>query len=328
MTNFECCKTKQFPCNYYICINCLRVYHRSCVQRDKSKYTFVDGYKIKCCVNQTASEELSQEKSILEETLSEMLENSLLKDQHINKLQQEHNKFLSEVQQREDELNAFIRSQEATLQKAQDEIEQLKNDILLLTKKSFSTHATQTSNNNYTSKKTQTEPNCELEKISEKTNGTPSNKTRPASNSSRSKLILVSGNHGRYLVHFLSEYLDDFSVSSIMKPNAFEHDLIQTAIVSSKNLTKNDVIIVWPEENCNHLFNQLNNNLGHTNFFILTTPDRYDYPNMNEKIYYSNLALFKEAHSVSGNLNSLINVNSILRRTNNSPTVQIKWRRI
>lgn len=314
MTNFECCKTKPFPSSYFICISCHKVYHKSCVLREKSKYTFVGGYKIKCCASQAASGNLenSQDKSILEETLSEMLENSQLKDQHICKLKQDHKKFLDECEQREEELNTLIRNQKTTLQKAKEEIENLKNDILLLTTKSLSTKGTQTSCKNYISTKTQTETTCDMGKDV----GSLSNKNNLVNNSCRKRVILVSGSNGKQLVHSLSRYLDDFYVSSIIKPNAPNHELMQTAISSSKDLTKKDAVVIWPKENSCHLLNNLIDNLKHTNCYILTTPNRYDYPNWNENIYYSNLALHRTVLSATGNLNCLININSCLNRSN------------
>lgn len=76
MTTFECCKTKPFPNSYYVCVSCVGVFHRSCVLRDKSKFTLIGGHKIKCC-EKSETEHLLSEKSILEETISELNENYL-----------------------------------------------------------------------------------------------------------------------------------------------------------------------------------------------------------------------------------------------------------
>lgn len=144
----------------------------------------------------------------------------------------------------------------------------------------------------------------------------PSVKTSTSLDNLKRKIILISCKHGRDLVHFLTERLADISISSIIKPNAVNRDLEQTAINVSAQLSKDDMIILWPEEKCCNLFSHLNNNLRHTIFLILSTPDRYDDPQLNEKIYYSNLALYRKVHTVTGNLICLINVNSVLRRTN------------
>ena len=45
---FKCCKNKEI--NYFICVNCYGIYHKSCLTRTKKNlFTFITNNKIKCC---------------------------------------------------------------------------------------------------------------------------------------------------------------------------------------------------------------------------------------------------------------------------------------
>lgn len=140
MNSLEWCKTKPFPNSYFICINCFEVLHRSCVLQDKTKYTFVDGYKIEYCKNLDRVEIIMHEQSIIEQTISEQSEDTLLREQHLSKLIQDHRMFIEEVTVRGG--NAFIKNQEKKLRKANYEIENLRHDIFNLQRKSTSTKTT------------------------------------------------------------------------------------------------------------------------------------------------------------------------------------------
>lgn len=308
MSNFECCRTKSFPSSYFICINCFKIYHRSCVLRDKSKYNFVDGYKIKCCKTLDSVEIILQEKSILEETVTELNESSLLREQHINKLKQDHVKLIEEITEREEELNKLIKKQEEDLQKANQEIEKLRRDILLLPKKSTTTSSTQTITSKFVNSYSQTDSCIRVDQsLQQKIEFIKDN---------RRKILLVAGNHGRGIALFLSRFLDNFAISSLVKPNATSSEILHTCVTSSRNFSKNDFVIVWPDERSAYIYEYISSHLNHTNYLILTTPNRFDYPSMNQKIYQNNLSLFKKTHSMRGNLDGVIEVNNIVKRTN------------
>lgn len=318
MSHFECCKTKPFPSSYFICINCCKGFHRSCVMKDNTKFKFIEGHKIECCKKNGPISSLLKEKSVLEDTISELNENSFLQDQHVNRLKSEHKKFIEEVSIREEELNALIRNQEKIIRDANRELQILKDEIRKFTQKSFISHATQTDGISYCSSESQTEKYLVTksnQSTSNANNSIAKSSVVPSNNYER-KLILIAGNQGKELVHFLRGYATDFSVSSIIKTNATNYELVQTAIEYSRHLTKDDYLVLWPEENSFHLFGKLYSQLNHLNFFILTTPNRYDSVILNEKVYYSNLSLYKKMHSTMGSLDSLINVNCILRRSN------------
>lgn len=313
MSNFECCKTKSFPNCYFICVNCARVYHRSCILKDKSKYTFVGGYKVKCCGNQESIELLIQEKSFLEDTISELNENTTLREHHLKKLKDDHKKFIEEVTIREEELNALIKKQENELKTASQEIEKLRNDILVFKTKPIKTQEVQTMINTFREAHTQTELQNEIDQYHPHT---LTHKSLECSEDTRKNILVIAGNHGRDMVHLLSKYLDNFSISSIIKPNAPIHEIIWTAISSTKNFTENDFLVLWPDEMSAYLYQHMYTKLSHTNFIMLTTPNRFDCPKKNDIIYHNNLSLYKKAHLLRGSLDGVIEVNNILRRSN------------
>lgn len=321
MTNFECCKTKSFPSSYYLCINCFKVYHKSCVLKDKANYTFVNGFKLKCC---ESDEELLKktidEKSILEETILEMSENSQLREKHISKLKVEHEKLLEEVTAREDELNSFINEQQALLEKANKEIQKLRQDIFHFTNKLMDSKYTQTIENKTTTSSTQTcqknSATSNMQSYVIQKNIRLYHQNNPTHKISKGKILIVSGEFGKDLVHNLQNYMREWRVNSILKPHATNTELVDTAIVSSRNFTKQDILIFWPNEYINCHINKLYSSLTHTNFLILSTPyvsKSYDF---NERVYHSNLSLFKSVRELTGNLKCVIDINSILIKSN------------
>lgn len=84
MANFECCKTRAFPQSYYICIQCFKVYHKSCAQSNKRNFKFIKNFQVICCDEIENNHDI--EKSILEQTISELEESNEMKDFHIEKI--------------------------------------------------------------------------------------------------------------------------------------------------------------------------------------------------------------------------------------------------
>lgn len=286
--------------------------------RDKSKFKFKEGYKIECCEKHDPITLVLNEKNLLEDTVSELNENSFLQEQHVNRLKKEHAQFIEEVSLREEELNALIRNQEEIIRNANRELEILRNDILKLTGKSFSSHATQTAYITFCSSESQTE-NDQMSEINQTSSNVIDSLPKSSDNpikTHQKNLILIAGDQGKELVHFLRDYVTDFSVSSIIKTNATNHELVLTAIKYSRHLSNEDYLVLWPNENSSHLFEKLHSHLIHKNFFILNTPNRYDSVILNKKIYHSNLSLDKKVYNTMGNLDCLINVNNILRISN------------
>lgn len=87
-----------------------------------------------------------------------------------------------------------------------------------------------------------------------------------------------------------------------------------SARTSAKNLTRNDTLVLRPNENNPYLYQCLKSKVEYTNLIILTTPYRY-ITNLNDKIYYNNLLLYKKMHSETRKLDHVLNVNNILRKS-------------
>lgn len=140
--SFKCCKTKHFI--HYICIKCQSVFHKSCLTRFRSKIRFVKENKIICCedINDSHTSDQDDEKSILEDTISELTSDSDLKSAYIKKLQMENKLFVQEATKLEEEMTDLIKSQEKIIEDLNKEISRLQKDTC--NKKTSKTIGTQT----------------------------------------------------------------------------------------------------------------------------------------------------------------------------------------
>lgn len=320
MTNFECCKSKSFPSSYFICVNCFKIFHRCCTLKQKSNYEFIEGFKIRCCNDDNSAKLTDDEKTFLEETISELTENSQSREKHITKLKKDHEKFIEEATQREEELDNLLKEQHIFIEKANNEIMSLKQELQKFTNKLTSTKSSQTQQITVMDKQIQTIDEiitCNIRR----------NQTIPKTAFEQSahvetienrQILLIAGNHGKDLVHILKSRLNTWSVSSILKPNASSSELAKTAIKASKHLSRKDYIILWPNENVTFSFKHLHTSLKHTNFFILTSPLHPTNRYFNDRVYHDNISLYKEAHNLTGGLKNLIDINSALKAKNYS----------
>lgn len=263
MTTFECCRTKSFPNSYYICISCVRVFHRSCVLRDKSKFTLIGGHKIKCCDN-LETEHLLNEKSLLEETISELNENSFLREQHLKRLKEDHRKFIEEVTTRENELNALIKNQEEIIINAQEELAKLKKEIKLLsTKKLVTTNSTQTMANTLVTRSTETENMTNIKhhftnkdiqtKPSRRTtvSGQQEDDDNTVKTEEKKKVLIIGDEYARKIastLHFISG--SEYSVKGLVFPNSRFFDICKGIFEKTVHFNENDFIILMFKTNC------------------------------------------------------------------------------
>lgn len=88
------------------------------------------------------------------------------------------------------------------------------------------------------------------------------------------EILLIAGNHGKDLVHILNNRLNMWSMSSILKSNTNITPFLKHSLTC----------------------------LRHTNFFIFSSPLHPTNKYFNDRIYYDNLSLYKEAHSITGGL--------------------------
>lgn len=143
MVNYGCCKNKSFPLNYYICQKCFKVFHRSCVQQSKAKFKFLKDFQIICCSSNLDYSD-TDEKSLMEQTISDLTENNDMQNNYIEKLKLEHKHFVEEASQREDDFLEQIQKQRKCIDEYDAELIQLRETIKTLTSKSTDTVSTQT----------------------------------------------------------------------------------------------------------------------------------------------------------------------------------------
>lgn len=332
MTNFECCKGKLFPSSYYICTDCFKVYHKSCVLKNKSKYTFSAGFKIKCCesAETTSSQSLILEKNILEETIQELTESSQAHENYWKKIKTDYDTFLAEATEREQELTDFIQKQSDQIKKYSVEIKKLEDLISDFKDKTFNSRSTQTNQYDYRRNSTyekeigtQTDKQQDFDASISKRESLQNNRNvtqefapEETLADQPNNILLVAGNHGKNLVSFIISYMGKCAITAIIKPNANNEEIIDSAVSNSELFSKKDVVLLWPNNMNISQFNNLNSRLQHTNFIILSTPYRYDNLEENRKIYHYNLSLNKMVHLATRKLKQVINVNAILRKTN------------
>lgn len=318
MTNFQCCKSATFPSSYYICVNCYKVFHRSCTLKNKKKYTFLEDFKIKCCDDE--NNDGNANKSILEETLHELTETSNQKDQYIMNMKRDHDKFMEEVLQREEEFNELISEQKLLLDKANEEIARLRHAISQLTGKESRDGSTQTKKTRSRTILTQTEDKLKFggsldtsphtaKEISHSTPDICCPKNQP-------KVLIVAGEYGEGLCHLLRNKLDKYYVHAFIKPKASNQELLTTVLNQSRGYNDDDYVILWPKIAGAYLVKDFYLKLQHTNPIILTPHYRFNVFNTNNVIYNNNLALYKEMHAKSIDLHRIIEVNNLLKRTN------------
>lgn len=119
--------------------------------------------------------------------------------------------------------------------------------------------------------------------------------------SEKKKIVLISNYQGRYLSEYLSNQVgNNFCVESIVKPNANNQELVETALNNAKYLNKNDTIILWPNTCSRKLVNDFLMQLKKLRALIITQPYyRFNYKGVNEAIYANNLELFKAAYETN-----------------------------
>lgn len=117
---------------------------------NKQKFTFMGGFKLTCCgTTDDMDGNKSTEISILEQTISEISEESNIRGKHIDKLRKEKEIFNEEAVRREEELAQIIKHQDDTIHQAERKICELEKIIeALMNKKTTKTTFTQTETKN------------------------------------------------------------------------------------------------------------------------------------------------------------------------------------
>ena len=281
--NYKCCKSKPFI--HYVCVKCFNIIHKSCLPKYIKNIRIIKENKIVCC-RQGEETYLSDddEKSILEKTINEMMEDSEIKNNYIRKLKSDNKLFVDDAIKTEEDMNMQIRKHEKTIQELKEHIRELKNSIEA-TKKDTKTNSTQTDKNNKNAstitEQTLTHLNNKSHTNSCNERGTiiqdvskitfknkqpkivypkhintkekqilkdPKLNIQGISKNKikKNKILILGDEYGSKLNMLLSKYgeLDPYEIMSIIKPGALLYQIIENIDTLSRNLTLNDYIIV------------------------------------------------------------------------------------
>ncbi|KAG5863451.1 hypothetical protein JTB14_021800 [Gonioctena quinquepunctata] len=133
----------------------------------------------------------------------------------------------------------------------------------------------------------------------------------------KGRIMIVSGHYARNLASFLNTQTQgSYEAQSLLIPNAPDAVLMETALKSTFNFTKRDLVILWPNRLVHNIINEFIHKLENTNVIIITEPFIYNkHGRWNEHVYKSNLAVFKALHHQ--NLQKhILESNNILRKSN------------
>lgn len=164
---FKCCSK---PFAHYVCTQCNGVLHKTCVVSGKlkTKIRRLGNNKIICCNTGIGKDNslsiVEDQKSLLEETISELYLETELKNKHIDRLKQDHATFLNEASLREEELNKIIRDNESLIMSLRAEISELETALGEYRRKTNTTRSTQTKIE-YRNSSVMTEPDLSPKKL-------------------------------------------------------------------------------------------------------------------------------------------------------------------
>lgn len=266
MITYKCCKTKQFI--HYVCVKCGSVFHKACVLKCKSNFKFIKENKIVCCEEDSYAPDLNEGNSeLLEKTIHELMEDSELKNNYIQKLKYEHQLFLEEAMKREEEQNDLLTIQKNTIQELNMFINKLKKTLSDKTEKPANTIFVQTNplikenvstetessklNLNIHSKRNKNsvdniDPSIIVEGINnnnraEKINATM---TKTAKLAKKKRILLLSDD--KNINWQIRELLDlsVYEVLSVKKPGALLHQVMENIEIMTKNYSLDDFVII------------------------------------------------------------------------------------
>lgn len=310
---FECCK-KAFI--HYVCVNCSKVYHKTCIAKNKENMEVNTDNKFRCCQSREPDNVLDT--SIMEKTIQDLAEDSIMKEKHIEKLKKVKEDLVEEALRNESELLVQIGKQEKLIQELKKQLTNLKRQMNESVKE-LKTESTQTNTKNTVSTEIQTISTITLQNNMTNRSSVKKteNRTVRDNHSNRKQILFVSGNHGKGMIKFLiSRSSDYYAVQSIIKPNATNDELLRTAINNSLTFTPLDIVILWCDKSNNHLHSKILTHFENTRLLILTEPYRYDIPGINDVIYQNNLKLLEVITKLKSPNKVVLECNNSLRKSN------------
>lgn len=319
MAHFACCKTKPIPA-YYICENCLNIYHRACALKNKNNLKFVGDHKIQCC---DLSKQTDEEISLLEQTIHELNEEIQAKNKNIEKQNKDMKVLLQEAFGQEEETNRLIETLEKELVEAKSRITELTRIINSAINKDKITIAVQTNCIKHMSKDTQTTSTgtfCNIPQSYESAISCKHGNTdKMPKLRNNSKILIVAASIGRNLAEVISRLTNEYQCQGIIKPGAMDVEILKTALINTKSFTKKDIVIIWTNELHVQIIDDFILKLKHTNPIILTKPYQYSGNEIeNYRIYQDNIQFFKNLRARNIHLKHVIECNAVLRRSNYS----------
>lgn len=325
---FECCK-KVFI--HYVCVKCSKVYHKTCLTKNKQKVEYIADNQIVCCEQHDRNCELDA--TILERTIQELSEEAQMKDKFIENLKKARHDLLEDALKNESEMTMRLEEQQTIIEELKQQISDLKNKLQETVKDyqekeiqtaSLKKHISTMTDNaktlydkeilNTVFQTSSMENSC----IS--SNTPTSSKIDPKITNShdtpKNKILFVGGKHGQGMAKSLFTSAHDFSGYSIVKPNASNEILIQTAINHSKNITSNDVVVLWLDKvnvcSCKYVLTHFQN----LKLIMLTKPYRFDINGINEVIYQKNLRLYEKFYRRKTSSQIILDCNNVFRKSN------------
>lgn len=317
MANFACCKSRPIPA-YYICQNCLNIYHRACAMKNRSKFKFLTDHKIECC---DFTKQTDDEISLLEQTIGELNDETEAKNRYIEKQKKNMKEMMQEAERQEEEMNHTIIKLERELAEAKKRIMELDGIINSFVRKEKNTISTQTTIVKHVSADSQTtfsDTSTEAPQIPQPLPLTKQITGDTFIHRQVPKILIVANSLGRNLATFISELTTKYQCQSIIKPGALNMEIIKAACTNTKNFTKRDIVIVWTSRLNKQVIDEFILKLKHTNPIVLTKLYQYDENGGRKcfKTYLENLNFFKTLHYGNINMKHVLDCNAVLRRSN------------
>lgn len=247
MTHFGCCRTKTIP-SYFICENCLKVFHKACVLRQKNNFKFKKDYIIICCEKPRKMEE---EISLLEQTIEELTDEAQAKNIYIEKQKTERNLIMQEALQTEKELNELISKQEKMIQELQIHTKELEELINSMKKKPDSTTiGVQTNRVKISSQNTQTtKPLNENNtvhtqtEINEEIIDRITMENKKEKHTAKRKILIIGDETAKNISTVLNKQTYNFTLEGIVMPNVDFSILSRLISNYTSNYGENDFVI-------------------------------------------------------------------------------------
>jgi len=271
---FSCCRLKCH--NYYVCVNCYRLCHGSCLMRDKKSYRRLDTNKIVCCNSSTTSITTHELEELKENVKKQHEENDMLHN-YKSRLEKRLTDTQNAAMEMEEQLLSMIDELKRANNVNKKAIQNLKTQIVDYEKKPPNRDTgTQTiqlmSNKLVQTKSIPLTPN-RAENI------------RIGKNSFK-KIRLFSDEFGKGLRNKIESFMPDYTTYAEIRPNANFMQITKNIYTTTADMDKQDFVFVMagvndvtktPVNEFGKQLNKLMKGTSHTNVLVSTIPhSRWD----------------------------------------------------